>query len=50
MSDTGKVSLEDAPPELLKSDPGLCVLQHVDAGYEKAVDVAKQKGIKIPAL
>jgi len=33
---------------VLNSDPGTGVMRHVDAGYSKAVDVAKQRGIRIP--
>ncbi len=33
---------------VLTNDPGLGVVRHADAGYEKAKDVAKMKGIKIP--
>ena len=35
---------------VLTSDPGTGVMRHVDAGYQKAIDVARQTGIKIPAL
>jgi urocanate hydratase len=33
---------------VLTTDPGTGVLRHVDAGYEKAIDFAKDKGIPIP--
>ena len=33
---------------VLTSDPGTGIMRHVDAGYEKAIDVARQKQIKIP--
>src|SRR5207302_8601791 len=29
-------------------DPGLGVIRHADAGYAKAVDVAHQRGIRLP--
>jgi urocanate hydratase len=35
---------------VLTTDPGMGVIRHVDAGYEKAIDVAKDKGIKVPML
>jgi urocanate hydratase len=35
---------------VLNSDPGMGVIRHADAGYEKAQKVAKEKGIKIPFL
>ncbi len=33
---------------VLTSDPGTGIVRHVDAGYESAKDVAKQKGVRIP--
>jgi urocanate hydratase len=33
---------------VLTTDPGMGVIRHVDAGYEKAKQVAKEKGIYIP--
>jgi urocanate hydratase len=35
---------------VLTNDPGTGVMRHVDAGYEEAVDCAKEFGIKIPML
>ena len=32
----------------LTSDPGMGVIRHVDAGYEKAIEVANDRGIQIP--
>lgn len=33
---------------VLNNDPGIGVVRHADAGYEKAIITAKKKGIKIP--
>ncbi|MBO6937667.1 MAG: urocanate hydratase [Deltaproteobacteria bacterium] len=33
---------------VLTSDPGMGVIRHVDAGYEKAVETAKAKGVHVP--
>jgi urocanate hydratase len=33
---------------VLTTDPGTGVLRHVDAGYQQAIDFAKEKGIRIP--
>ncbi|MGG4384666.1 urocanate hydratase [Priestia megaterium] len=44
---------EDAAKRLervLTTDPGMGVVRHVDAGYDKAIQTAKEKGIQIPAL
>jgi len=35
---------------VLTSDPGMGVLRHADAGYERAVEVAKERGVKIPGV
>ena len=35
---------------VLTSDPGLGVARHVDAGYERAIEVAKERGVKIPMM
>jgi len=33
---------------VLTSDPGMGVLRHVDAGYSRAIDFAKEHNVKIP--
>ena len=33
---------------VLTNDPGMGVIRHVDAGYEHAADVAKERGVRIP--
>ncbi|MFC8302395.1 urocanate hydratase [Specibacter sp. NPDC057265] len=33
---------------LLTNDPGMGVIRHADAGYQRAVDVAKERGVRIP--
>jgi urocanate hydratase len=35
---------------VLTVDPGMGVVRHVDAGYERAVTVAKERGMKIPSV
>jgi urocanate hydratase len=35
---------------VLTTDPGTGVMRHTDAGYEKAVQTAKEKGINIPGV
>ena len=53
----GMVIVADGTPEaakrlqrVLTSDPGMGVLRHADAGYEKAQQVARDKGVNIPGL
>jgi urocanate hydratase len=33
---------------LLTNDPGMGVIRHVDAGYERAESVARERGVRIP--
>jgi urocanate hydratase len=35
---------------VLTTDPGMGVVRHVDAGYERAVEVAHERGVRIPML
>ncbi|GAA3942274.1 urocanate hydratase [Microbacterium soli] len=35
---------------VLTNDPGTGVMRHVDAGYEHAKDVARERGLKVPML
>jgi urocanate hydratase len=51
----GQVLVADGTKEMdiriervLTNDPGIGVARHADAGYEEAIDVANEKGIKIP--
>lgn len=51
----GMVIVADGTPEaaqrlgrVLDSDPGIGVLRHADAGYESAVEAAKQYGLRRP--
>ncbi|MCA9994615.1 MAG: urocanate hydratase [Anaerolineales bacterium] len=53
----GQVIVADGTPEAAKRlervltvDPGMGVVRHVDAGYERAVEVAKERGVKIPMM
>jgi urocanate hydratase len=51
----GMVVVADGTPDaqqrlerVLTTDPGLGVARHADAGYEKAIQVAQERGIRIP--
>jgi urocanate hydratase len=53
----GMVVVADGTPEaaarlerVLTTDPGTGVMRHADAGYERAIEVAKERGVKIPML
>lgn len=53
----GQVIVADGTPEaarrlsrVLTNDPGTGVMRHVDAGYDEAIDYARETGVKIPML
>ena len=53
----GMVAVVEGTPEsarrlegVLTTDPGTGVMRHADAGYEKAADFAREKGIKLPGI
>ena len=33
---------------VLTTDPGMGVIRHADAGYERALEVARERGIRVP--
>jgi urocanate hydratase len=35
---------------VLTTDPAMGVLRHADAGYERAIEVARERGVRIPML
>ena len=35
---------------VLDTDPGMGVVRHADAGYEDAIAVARERGIRMPML
>jgi urocanate hydratase len=46
----GTKEAEKRLERVLTTDPGTGVMRHTDAGYEEAVETAKEKGIKIPGV
>jgi urocanate hydratase len=53
----GQVIVADGTPEaaarlerVLTGDPAMGVFRHADAGYERAVDVANERGVRIPGI
>ena len=53
----GVVIVADGTPEaavrlqrVLTSDPGMGIVRHADAGYERAIDNARRKSVKIPMI
>ena len=53
----GQVTVADGTPlaarkleRVLTNDPGSGVIRHVDAGYERAQEVAAEQGVRVPML
>lgn len=46
----GTLEADERLRRVLTYDPGIGVVRHADAGYERAVRVAKKKGIDMPML
>ena len=51
----GQVSVADGTElaaqkleRVLTNDPGMGVIRHVDAGYDRAVEVANERGVRVP--
>ena len=51
----GMVVVADGTPaaavrleRVLTSDPGMGIIRHADAGYERAIEVAAERGVRIP--
>jgi urocanate hydratase len=51
----GQVSVADGTPlaaqkleRVLTNDPGTGVIRHVDAGYDRAAEVAEERGVRVP--
>jgi urocanate hydratase len=46
----GSSGAEQKLERVLTSDPGTGVMRHADAGYERAKQVAEERGVRIPML
>ena len=53
----GMVVVADGTPDaaarlqrVLTADPGTGVMRHADAGYQEAIDVAKERGVDVPMM
>lgn len=46
----GSKEAEERLERVLTYDPGMGIVRHVDAGYERAIDNAKEKGVNIPMM
>ncbi len=46
----GSAQASERLERVLTTDPGLGVVRHADAGYERAIEVAKERGIRLPML
>jgi len=46
----GSERAEKALARVLINDPGTGVMRHADAGYEKAIEIARQRGLDMPMI
>ena len=53
----GQVTLADGTPEgelrvttVLRNDPATGILRHADAGYQEAINAARERGVSIPMI
>jgi urocanate hydratase len=53
----GQVTLADGTVEgelrvttVLRNDPAMGIIRHADAGYERAIEAAKERGVKTPLI
>ncbi|MDA8351802.1 MAG: urocanate hydratase, partial [Firmicutes bacterium] len=46
----GTDAAEKRLERVLTTDPGMGVIRHADAGYEKAIQTAREKGVRLPMV
>jgi len=46
----GTKGAEERIERVFTTDPGIGIVRHADAGYEKAIEIVKKSGIKMPML
>ena len=44
----GTASAAERLSRVLTTDPGMGVVRHVDAGYDRAIEVARERGVRVP--
>ena len=51
----GQVIVADGTPaaaarlqRVLTTDPGMGIVRHADAGYDRAVEIARERGVRLP--
>jgi urocanate hydratase len=44
----GSQDSADRLERVLTSDPGMGVVRHADAGYDRALEVAAERGVRLP--
>jgi urocanate hydratase len=46
----GSDDARDRLERVLTTDPGMGVVRHADAGYERAIEVARERGVRMPMI
>jgi urocanate hydratase len=44
----GSASAAERLERVLTTDPGMGVVRHVDAGYDRAIEIAAERGVRVP--
>lgn len=46
----GSKEADERLSRVLNTDPGMGIIRHADAGYDKAIETAKKQGVRVPML
>ena len=46
----GTKEMDERLQRVLTTDPGMGVARHADAGYPRAIEVANERGVKLPMI
>ncbi len=46
----GTALADEKLDRVLTVDPGMGVMRHADAGYERAIEVAAERGVRVPMI
>ncbi|KPV42344.1 urocanate hydratase [Alicyclobacillus ferrooxydans] len=46
----GSEEADEKLSRVLTTDPGMGIIRHADAGYDKAIETAKERGVRVPML
>jgi urocanate hydratase len=44
----GTAQADEKLDRVLTTDPGMGVIRHADAGYDRAAEIAAERGVRVP--